>query len=988
MNAWRKAFEFTGLDKHDKASSVHENLKPPATRPSTEIPTRSRRILRFNLHSVRSTLAFSITLAQTVCETSVAGGRAKNLGDQEPAPPEGLCLHEANNRPYLPGSSWPTGHALSSLPPRSSTMATESQRSKKSIDGLLSKLNVAIQLLSTAKDVCGVAPAQIALGSACVLLTAIKDTMGNRQDFVRLGLSCADVCETLDRGLYGKRSDELSESVHKAIGKLTATMTEIQQNVTEKGEQNWASRFLNARNDKDAIAAWNQDFMRVLHVFNTGLAISAHVVAEGSSKKLDVQAELVSSMSQKLDVLTNQEGPHRRNSTQASISPGESPPPAPKDFFGRNDLIEEIVGRAEEMGSIALIGAGGIGKTAIALAVLHDDRIKHRFGDNRRFIRCDKFSASYASFLAQLSKVVGSGIKNPDDLAPLRPILSSKPMILFLDNAESILDPRGTEAQDIYNVVEELSQFSNISLGITSRISTIPTQCKRLEIPTLSMEAACDIFYSTYGSDKRSEVIDDLLRRLDFHTLSIKLLATAASHNMWDHDRLAREWDARRAQVLRTNFNESLAATIDLSLASPTFHHLDSKARELLGVVAFFPQGIAESNLEWLFPTISNRTDIFDTFCILSLTSRSSGFVTMLAPIRDYLLPQHPKLSPLLCAARDCYFTRLSVDVHPEKPRFGEARWITSEDVNAEHLLDVFTSIDANSDDVWDVCFHFVEHLVWLKPRRTVLGLKVEALPDDHCSKPKCLFQLARLFEYVGDYAEENRLLTHTLTLERRRGDDCKVAETLKFLCEANRMQGHRGEAIQHVKEAIEINERLRDTIGQANCWNDLAFALFDDRQVDAAEDAAFRAINLVSEKAQESLVCNSHQLLGMVYNSKGEVEKAIHHFETGLEIASSFNRHDYLFWLHYGLVDTFYTHRRYDEANTRIEQLKFRAADNLYYLGRAVNMQAWIWYRQGRPEEAEPEALRALEAYENVGAANDAEFCRSLLQSIGTAWK
>ena len=34
-------------------------------------------------------------------------------------------------------------------------------------------------------------------------------------------------------------------------------------------------------------------------------------------------------------------------------------------FFWRDSLIEGIVGRAEKLGSVALIGAGGIGKTSI-----------------------------------------------------------------------------------------------------------------------------------------------------------------------------------------------------------------------------------------------------------------------------------------------------------------------------------------------------------------------------------------------------------------------------------------------------------------------------------------------------------------------------------------------------------------------------------------------------------------------------------------------
>jgi len=631
-----------------------------------------------------------------------------------------------------------------------------------------------------------------------------------------------------------------------------------------------------------------------------------------------------------------------------------------------------------------------MGKTSIALAVLHHDRIKEQFGDNRRFIRCDQFPASRTNFLSRLSTAIGAGVENPEDLTPLRPFLSSRKMIIFLDNAESILDSEC--AREIYPLVEELSQVKDVCLCLTSRISAVPPACKALDIPTLSMEAAYDTFCRIYGGHGQSGPVKSILGQLDFHPLSITLLATVAHHNKWDTAQLAREWEGRRTDILRTHHDKSLAATIELSLASPMFRRLGSGARGLLEVVAFFPHGVNENHLDWLFPSLTNRTEILDTFCILSLAYRSDGFVTMLAPFRDHLRPKDPASSSLLQVTKNCYFDRLSVDLNPDEPGFKKAQWIRSEDVNVEHLLDVFTSIDggvargADAIRVWGTCAYFLEHLFWHKPRLVVLGPAIEGLSDDHPSKLRCLFELSRLFGMVGNHTEYKRLLTHVLELSREWGDDLQVAETLRAISNANRLLGLHEEGIRQAKEALEIYERLNDISGQAHSWQRLAWLHYDNKQLGAAKDAASQVINLLSDDGKQFPVCECHRVLGKIYHSQGKTEKAIEHFDAALKIASAFNWDYQLFWNHYSLAEVYLGEDELDDAHVHVERAKSHANNDPYRLGRAMQLRAQFWYKRGMLEEAKFDSLFAVDLFKMLGATAELEFCMVILRNIEEA--
>ena len=267
-----------------------------------------------------------------------------------------------------------------------------------------------------------------------------------------------------------------------------------------------------------------------------------------------------------------------------------------------------------------------------------------------------------------------------------------------------------------------------------------------------------------------------------------------------------------------------------------------------------------------------------------------------------------------------------------------------------------------------------------------MLRSKIEGLPDSHPSKALCLFSLSQLFESVGNFPEQKRLLIHALALWREQGNDHWVAATLRFLSYVNRKLGLLKEGIPQAEEALEICKQLKDTGEQAMCLKELAFLLLKDDQLDAAEDTTFQIIDILPEKGEEFQLCRSHQLLGQIYRSKGKKEEAIHHFETALTTASPFNWPHELFSIHSDMATLFLNEDEFDNANAHVEQAKLYAADSPYNLACGIHTQARIWYRQRRLEDARSEASRALESFEELGAVKDAEGCKGLLRQIEEA--
>ena len=83
---------------------------------------------------------------------------------------------------------------------------------------------------------------------------------------------------------------------------------------------------------------------------------------------------------------------------------------------------------------------------------------------------------------------------------------------------------------------------------------------------------------------------------------------------------------------------------------------------------------------------------------------------------------------------------------------------------------------------------------------------------------------------------------------------------------------------------------------------------MHDDKQLEAVEEIAFHAIDLqvLSAKGQKSRAYQGHRVLTNIHHSEGERGDVVHHLDAAHEVASSLDKVNKLFWVHFSLAVVF----------------------------------------------------------------------------------
>jgi len=316
--------------------------------------------------------------------------------------------------------------------------------------------------------------------------------------------------------------------------------------------------------------------------------------------------------------------------------------PATGFCVGRESEVNELVTALLYAGKVPVLGGPGMGKTTIALAALHDERVAARFGTRRYFVRLDG-AKTRGEVVAAIAIALGMSIALDVERAVFD-AFAKVPAALVLDNAETPLDGDQKEVEGLF---ADLSAIEPLSMVVTIRGMERPHSvpwAKTVKAKELVGEEAVEAFVGWSGQPafKNDPDLPKLLAALDGVPLAITLMAHYAE--LFDSlDIVWQRWSEKRTAMLKdrtpgTGRLHDIAVSYELSIGV-----LSDPARRLLSVLALLPDGAAQKDLSGIF---ANPDDAADELRRRALVVDEERRVRMRAPLREYLAAARPPEAP------------------------------------------------------------------------------------------------------------------------------------------------------------------------------------------------------------------------------------------------------------------------------------------------------------------------------------------------------
>ncbi|KAJ7260565.1 P-loop containing nucleoside triphosphate hydrolase protein, partial [Mycena rebaudengoi] len=329
-------------------------------------------------------------------------------------------------------------------------------------------------------------------------------------------------------------------------------------------------------------------------------------------------------------------------------------PPYPQIFHGREAELQDVVNiLIQESAHIAILGAGGMGKTSLATAAIHNQQVEAKY-PHQYFVPCHS-SPTCTELVATIADHIGleKGSNLPKRVAHY--FVHAPPSLLVLDNLETTWEALSSRSE-----VEEflclLTDVPQLGLMITLRGAERPSKVKWTRpflapLEPLSNVAARQTFIEVADDSHDDSSIKELLGLTGNLPLAVSLIASVVGSE--GCAQALSRWKLESTQMLSDGYDQRSSLNISIML-SYTSSRMTQGAQQLLSILSMLPDGLADADL------VQAKLPIPDILaCKATLIKTALAFIgqdqhlKVLVPIREHILHIHPPANALKLKLRE-----------------------------------------------------------------------------------------------------------------------------------------------------------------------------------------------------------------------------------------------------------------------------------------------------------------------------------------------
>ncbi|KAJ7278142.1 P-loop containing nucleoside triphosphate hydrolase protein, partial [Mycena rebaudengoi] len=329
-------------------------------------------------------------------------------------------------------------------------------------------------------------------------------------------------------------------------------------------------------------------------------------------------------------------------------------PPCPKIFHGHEAELQDVVNiLIQDSAHIAILGAGGMGKTSLATTALHNQQVEAKYS-HRYFVPCHS-SPTGTELVATIANHIGleKGSNMPKHVAHY--FANAPPSLLVLDNLETCWESLVSRSE-VEEFLSLLTDFHHLGLIITLRGAERPNKVKwtrpfLVPLEPLSNVAARQTFIEVADDGHDDSSIEELLEVTGNLPLAVSLIASVAGSE--GCAQALSRWKLESTRMLSDGYDQRSSLDISIML-SYTSSRMTPGAQQLLSILSMLPDGLADRDL------VQAKLPIPDILaCKATLIQTALALVgqdqhlNVLVPIREHILHIHPPADALKVKLRE-----------------------------------------------------------------------------------------------------------------------------------------------------------------------------------------------------------------------------------------------------------------------------------------------------------------------------------------------